>query len=297
MKTQLRKVALLTLALALLGNLSFAQRNDDDDDSRDFHLDEVYEMDATGTLHLNSSDADVRIVGSDRKDVHLKVDRTVESRGINRSRKFDMDVENRGGDLYITERRGRGSSFTVGYSRIDYEILVELPQGASLRVKGDDDDYLVRNVNGSIEMDVDDGDIELRECNGDKFDFNLEDGDLKMDGGQGEIFVRIDDGDVDIRDGKFRELEMAVEDGSIIVETEIFDKGVYEIKGDDARIDFMVLSGGGDFRVIKDDGRVRASSEFRTIRETDYRSEFELKGGDAEVEIRTNDGSVRLSAR
>ena len=47
-------------------------------------------------------------------------------------------------------------------------------------VKGVVDDYLVRNVNGSIEMDVDDGDIELRDCNGDKFDFNLEDGDLKL---------------------------------------------------------------------------------------------------------------------
>lgn len=288
---------MLVLATTLLGSFAYAQR-DRDNDGRDFHLDETYNMDATGTLHLTSSDADVRIIGSNRSDVHVKIDRTVESRGISsRSRGFDVEVESRGGDLYITERRGRGSSFSMGYYRIDYEILIELPEGASLRVKGDDDDYLVKNVNGSIDMETDDGDIELEDCKGDDFEFNLEDGDLKVEGGRGKIYVRIDDGDVDIRDGKFEDVEMTVQDGSVIVETEISDSGMYEIRGDDARIDFVVLAGGGDFSITKDDGRVRATSEFETIRETDYRSELKLEGGKAEVQIRTNDGSVRLSTR
>lgn len=298
MKTQFRKIALLGLVLAFIGNVSFAQRNDnDDDDDRDFHLDQTYNMDATGTLHLSSSDADVRIVGSNRSDVHVKIDRSVESRGINRTRRFDVEVETRSGDLYITERRGRGSSFSMGYYRVDYDILVELPEGASLRIKGDDDDYYVKNVNGKIDMDVDDGDIELEDCKGNDFQFDMEDGDLRMEGGQGKVYVRIDDGDVDIQNGKFEDVEMVVEDGSIIIETELFDKGSYEIRADDARIDFIVLGGGGDFMVTKDDGRVRSTSAFETIRETDYRSELKLDGGKADVQIRTNDGSVRLSTR
>lgn len=280
-------VGLFTTSLAL------AQ----DEDDRGFHLDEVYEMNATGTLHLSSSDADVRIIGSNRSDVHVKIDRIEERRGISSRRSFDVEVENRGGDLYINERRGRGASVTIGYSRIDYTIFIELPEGASLRVRGDDDDYEVKNVNGSINMETDDGDIELIDCKGDDFEFNLEDGDLRMDGGKGKIYVRLDDGDADIQNGNFEELEMRVEDGSIIVETSISDKGTYEIRADDARIDFMVLSGGGEFIVTKDDGSVRASSEFETIRESDYRSELRLKGGDADVQIRTNDGRVRLSAR
>jgi len=295
MKTQQRKLVMLVMAICLLGNLSFAQRDRDDD--RDYHLDQTYDMSATGTLHLSSNDADVRIIGSNRSDVHVKIDRVVESRGINRDRSFEMEVETKGDDLHITERKGRGGRFTMGYYRLDYDIVIELPEGASLRVQGDDDDYYIKNVNGAIEMEVDDGDIELEDCKGDDFEFNLEDGDLKMEGGKGKIYVRIDDGDVDIRDGKFEDVEMVVEDGSIIVETEIFDKGMYEIRADDARIDFVVLAGGGEFSVTKDDGRVRASSEFETIRETDYRSELKLAGGKAEVQIRTNDGSVRLSRR
>ena len=294
----LRKVALLAVLGLFVTQLSYAQRDRDRDRDSDYHLDETYKMDATGTLHLSSSDADVRIIGSNRSDVHVKIDRTEEVRGISsRPRDFEVEVENRGGDLYVTERRGRGTRFTMGYSRLDYDILIELPQGASLRVKGDDDDYYVKNVNGAINMETDDGDIELLDCNGEDFEFNLEDGDLRMDGGRGKIYVRIDDGDVDIQDGKFDNMEMRLEDGSAIIETSIADGGVYDIRGDDARFDFVVLAGGGDFLVTKDDGSIRASSEFETISENDYRSELKLPGGSADVDIRTNDGRVRLSKR
>ena len=295
MKKQLTRLGMLMSVALFTTTMALAQ--DRDRDSRDFHLDEVYQMNATGTLHLSSSAADVRIIGSNRNDVHVKIDRIVESRGSSSRRRFDVEVENRGGDLYINERRGSGTSVTIGYSRIDYTILVELPQGASLRVKGDDDDYEVKNVNGAINMQVDDGDIELTDCKGNDFEFDMEDGDLRMDGGSGKIFVSLDDGDADIQNGKFEEVEMRVEDGTIILETSITNNGTYEIRADDARIDFVVLSGGVEFTVTKDDGSVRASSEFETIRESDYRSELRLKGGDADVQIRTNDGRVRLSAR
>lgn len=284
------------MALALITTTALAQR--DRENGRDFHLDKTYDMNATGTLHLTSADADVRITGSNRTDVHVKIDRTEEVRGISsRSRGFDVEIDNRGGDLYITERRGRGSRISVGYSRIDYDIEIELPEGASLRVKGDDDDYLVKNVNGAIQMETDDGDIELRDCNGKDFDFQLEDGDLKIDGGQGKLYVRSDDGDIDVQNGKFDDVEINLEDGSIILETSISDSGIYDIRSDDARIDFVVLNGGGDFTVTKDDGSVRASSDFDTLRETDSRSELRLDGGKAEVQIRVNDGRVRLSKR
>lgn len=296
MKTQLKRSGLVLLALMLTTTLALAQN--DRDKGSDYHLDQNYEMNATGTLHLSSSDANVRIIGSNRTDVHVKIDRQEEIRGFSsRGGSFEVNVENRGGDLYVTERKGRGPRITMGSYRIDYEILIELPEGASLRVKGDDDDYYVRNVEGAIDMEADDGDIELVDCNGSRFDLNLEDGDLKMNGGQGKLYISLDDGDADILNGKFEELEMKVEDGTIIVETEISDSGIYDIRGDDARIEFVVLAGGGDFNITKDDGSVRASDKFETIRETDYRSELRLKGGKADVQIRTNDGRVRLSAR
>lgn len=299
MKKRSNKFGLLLLVGLLITNLSFGQRSSDSDKENEFHLDKIYEMDVSGTLNMSTEDANVRIIGSNRSDVHVKIDRVVTKRGVSsRSRDFNVDVENRNGDLFIRERRGRSRvSVSIGYSNTDYDILVELPEGASLRIKGDDDDYYVKNVNGKIDMESEDGDIELVDCNGDDFQFILEDGDLKLDGGKGKFYARLDDGDLDIINGAFDNVEIQVEDGNVIMETALADNGVYDLRADDARVDFVVLSGGGNFKVTKDDGRVRASSDFETIRETDYRSELKLPGGKADVQIRTNDGSVRLSKR
>ncbi|NJN43011.1 MAG: hypothetical protein HC811_13070, partial [Flammeovirgaceae bacterium] len=48
----------------------------------DFHLDKEYKINPAGTIKLKSSDAKVTIVGSDRKDVHVKIDREVTSKGM-----------------------------------------------------------------------------------------------------------------------------------------------------------------------------------------------------------------------
>lgn len=261
-----------------------------------FNLDEVYSLSSNGTIHLKSEDANVKITGSDRTDVHVVIDRKESTRGVrsNRSR-FDINIDERQGDLYITESARRGVTFQIGSWSVDYEIEIEMPKTGSLRIKGDDDDYVIRSVNGEISLETDDGDVELIECNGDRFDLQLEDGDLRMDGGKGSLYVRVDDGDIDIRNGSFERVEVDSEDGSVSLETSLSDSGRYELSGDDANIDFVVLSGGGEFNVAKDDGRISASSAFDTIRETETRSRLELDGGKAKVDIRVEDGRVRLS--
>ncbi len=291
MKT--KQLLLSMVCLLMVASNAYAQR----ESSSDYHLDEEYNMSADGTLHLSSSDANVTIKGTDRKNVHVVIDRVEDVRGISsRRRNFEVDVEERSGDLYITERESRGVSVMMGSYSLDYDIEIEMPMTGSLRIKGDDDDYVIRSINGEIFMNIDDGDIELIDCGGDDFDIQLEDGDLKMDGGKGTFYARVDDGDIDIRNADFTTLEIRSEDGDVSVETSLSDKGVYELVADDASIDFLVLSGGGKFNVLKDDGRVSAGSSFETIRETESRTQLELKGGNAEVDIRVNDGRVRLSS-
>jgi hypothetical protein len=287
MKTKLLLTSAFLLTL-MVGNVSAQDNN--------FNLDEVYSLSSDGTIHLKSEDANVKITGSDRTDVHVVIDRAETSRGIrsNRSR-FDIEVEERQGDLYIQEPSQRGVTFQIGTSRVAYKIEIEMPKTGSLRIKGDDDDYVIRSVNGEISIETDDGDVELIECNGDKFDIQLEDGDLRMDGGKGSLYIRVDDGDVDVRNGAFERLEVDAEDGNMSLETSLSDNGRYELSGDDANIDFVVLGGGGEFNVVMDDGRVSASSAFKTIQETEDRSRLQLDGGTANVDIRIEDGRVRLS--
>lgn len=40
------------------------------------------------------------------------------------------------------------------------------PTGASLKIVGNDDDYFIKNMAGSIEIDFDDGDVERSGCKG-----------------------------------------------------------------------------------------------------------------------------------
>ncbi|MFT6828358.1 MAG: hypothetical protein ACI9Z3_000797 [Roseivirga sp.] len=262
----------------------------------EYHLDQSYTIAANGTLYLDSEDANVNITGSSRTDAHVKIDRVVETRGFSSGRnEFRFDVEDRAGNLYLTERRRGGVTLQVGYSRTDYTIDIELPRGVSLKIQGEDDDYVIRNIDGKISIETEDGDIEVIDCFGSDFQFKLEDGDLKVDGGNGSISIDIEDGDVDIRKGNFDRIEVDVQDGNIILETAILDNGIYDIKAEDARIDFVVLKGGGEFLVLKDDGSLRTSSDFETLQESDHRALVKLPGGNAKIEIRTDDGRVRLS--
>ncbi|MGW8122341.1 DUF4097 family beta strand repeat-containing protein [Roseivirga echinicomitans] len=263
-----------------------------------FHLDKTYSIGATGTLYLNSEDAEVRITGTKRTDAHVKIDRSQQVRGFASGRKeFNVMVENRGDDLHITERERGGVRIQVGSIRTEYRIDIELPESVSLRVKGEDDNYVVRNVNGKIYMETEDGDIEIIDCDGSDFEFRLEDGDLKMDGGSGSITVESEDGDIELRRGDFKNIDIDIEDGDVIIETALHDEGRYMIRGEDSSIDFVVISGGGEFLILKDDASVRASTAFEKIKETDQRTELSLVGGKAKVEIRTDDGRVRLSEK
>jgi len=248
---------------------------------------------------LYSDDANVDIIGSSRKDVHVYIYRKEMVRGlrIGSEREFEVDVDERNGDLIIRERESSGHSFmTVGVLMEDYEISLEVPKGVSLVLKGDDDDYRIENVNGSITLDVDDGDAELRNCNGNHFDFNVDDGDIEMRGGNGFLYVRSDDGDVIIRDGNFSEINATLDDGDIVIETTLTDKGEYSFRVDDGSIDFKVLGGGGEFEIRHDDSRIISSDSFRIIEEDENETRLKLSNGSARIIMRADDSRIRLSS-
>lgn len=278
------------LGTALLCLFSITAQAQEDGE---YHLDNVYQLASNGTVHLRSEDADIRITGSDRSDVRVKVDRSEEIRGASSRRSFEMEIEEKSGDLFIKER-SKSSGWSVGYYRLDYEITIEMPLNGSLRIDGEDDDYIIKSVNGSIQLQTEDGDVELIDCNGDDFEIEMEDGDFRMDGGTGSLYINMDDGDADIRRGKFKNVEVRIQDGNISLETDLVDDGKYDITGDDADMEFVVLSGGGEFNISKDDGRVSASRDFDLKRESDSRVEYSLPSGKADVRIKTNDGRVRL---
>lgn len=263
----------------------------------DYHLDKEYAISSTGKLILDCSDAKVTITGSSRTTAHVKIDKEEITKGFSFGhREFSVDVSVQDGNLSIRENSS-GSVSMIGYHSEKYTIVIELPEGASLTIRGDDGDFDVRNINGMIDMSVDDGDIHLTSCKGNDFRFQLDDGDLTMDSGKGNLDIDADDADVEIRNAQFDNILANVDDGDLIIETSLSNDGSYKITSQDGFVSMMITQGGGEFSVRHDDGHITAVGKFETIRESDDFTELRLAAGSAKVSIKADDARVKLMAR
>lgn len=283
--------ALFTALIALSSISVFAQS----DKIADFHLDKEYKIAPAGIIRLNSSDAKVFITGSSRSTAHVKIDREVTTKGVIFGEdKFHVDVTESEGNLTIKEKSGTTHISMVGYYNEKYTINIEAPEGASLVINGDDGDYFVKAIHGSIELNLDDADIELAECKGNNFKVRLDDGDLRMDTGKGTLEVDADDADIVIKQAAFEKIIADIDDGDFVVETSLSDDGDYDINCQDGLISFTVLGGGGKFDIRHDDARVMTEGKFDTIEKSEDRTRLTLANGNANVSIRADDARVRL---
>lgn len=283
-----------TFALALISAFSVAQPSK----MGNYHLDKTYSLNPKGTITLHSSDANVFITGSARPDVHVKIDRVVETKGfVLGNHEFSVDVSEVNGNLSVREKNGSGSISVVGYIHEKYAINIEAPEGASLVLRGDDGDYYIKTIHGAMDINLDDADVEFTGCQGNQFKFRLDDGNLTMDEGRGTLDVVADDVDVEIADGKFDKILADVDDGDFVIETTLTNSGDYFISGQDGLISLTVLGGGGQFDIRHDDARLITEGAFSEIERSEERSQLTLANGKAKIEIRADDGRIKLSSR
>jgi DUF4097 and DUF4098 domain-containing protein YvlB len=284
-----------TTGLLILGITSSALAQTKNED---FHIDKEYKVQPNGTIYLNASDAKVSIIGSARKTAHVRIDREVSTKGlVFGEEEFRVDVEEDNGNLSIKEHSRSTNVGIIGYHYEKYTIALEIPDGASLKVRGDDGDYLIKSVNGAIDVTLDDGDIELIGCRGDNFKFQIDDGDIKMDEGRGSLDVDADDADITIEKGNFTKIYANMDDGDFIVQTSLTNDGEYFIDAQDGLVSLTVLSGGGKFDIRHDDARVITEGSFSMVEESENRTRLTLPSGSAKVDIRGDDARVRLTSK
>jgi len=282
------KPAIIALAIFIFPILLIAQDT--------YELDEKYDVNLNGTISLNTDDAEISILGTNRSDVHLKVYRKVTTKGFVWGEKdFYVEVSSSNGNLTIKDVQ-KGSTSIMGYYKEEYKIDIEVPLGVSLDINGDDDDYLIRNIAGSIYLDIDDGDAKLVNCTGDDFDFDLDDGDIMMDKGAGSLRVKADDGDVEIKNAQFTSIQARLDDGDLLIETSLAENGDYQISADDSDISLNITSGGGTFEIRHDDSRVRTNGDFNILIDKENYTELQLAKGNATVKVRVDDASISLAS-
>jgi hypothetical protein len=280
-----------TLLFAFGAVVSFAQSK-----NQDYHLNKEYKIDAKGTLTLSCSDAKVFITGSSRKTAQVKIDREVNTKGmVFGQEEFRIDIDDSNGNLEIKEHSNSTNIGIVGYHYEKYTINIELPEGASLRINGDDGDYRIESVNGAMDVQLDDGDLDLIACKGNDFKFRIDDGDIRMDEGSGTLEVDADDADIEIQKGNFSAINADLDDGDFIVQTSLSDTGNYFIDSQDGLVALTILGGGGKFDIRHDDGHVSTQGNFSVVEKSEDRTRLTLASGNAKVDIRADDARVRLA--
>lgn len=284
------KNIVFTMITLLFVSALFAQ------DNGGFHLDQDYLVGATGTIDLRSSDAKVFITGSARTNAHIKIDRKVITKGWawGQGNYFRVDVTETNGNLLIHEKDGGSHIAIVGYYHEEYKIEIEVPDGVSLKVRGDDGDYYIKNINGRVELNLDDADAELVDCGGSDFEFRLDDGDIRMNSGRGKLEVSGDDADIEIYKGHFSSIHAKLDDGDFIVETSLDNNGTYMIESQDGTIAMNITSGGGEFNIRHDDARITSEGNFRTLEKGERETRLVLDKGTAKVDLRADDARVKL---
>ena len=284
------KEILSVFTFCLLVSPAIAQENP-------YNLDETHPIQDSGTIHLTSDDAEVTINGTNRSDVQVVVYRKVDVDGwsVKSSGEFKVDIENRGGDLYITEENTEEYRVVLGGVQEEYRISIEAPENVALNIKGDDDDYEIAHIGRNIRLEADDANVKVQDAGGQEFDFTMDDGYIHMDKGQGSLRLSMDDGDFQAQRSAFDRIDAETDDGQIAISTSLADEGRYYFDMDDGSLELSIAGGGGNFTVNHDDLNMDLGDQFEEMRVEEDQSEYRLPGGSAKVAITTDDGEIRLS--
>lgn len=262
-----------------------------------FSLDQVYDVSPNGTLKLTTEDANVTIKGTSRKDAHVKIYRKIKSKSeIVGS--WEIVVNNSGGDLSLTEKDqqyNKGKKW-LNYEQLQYTVEIEIPYGMELKIIGEDDDYVIDQINGDIDLTMEDGNANISGCDSKYWNITMEDGDVDIDKMNGEARLRMEDGDIIIKDGDFSSFSAILQDGDIDVESNLNANAEIEIQAEDGDITFTYNDGGGEFDVNFEDGDVSIKSDgYDVVSKKDNRKKIKTSSnGSAEVRISVEDGDVIL---
>ncbi|MBT8232038.1 MAG: DUF4097 domain-containing protein [Bacteroidia bacterium] len=277
-----------------------------------YSYNEIHKISEGGTLHLSSNDADVTILGTNRSDVSVEILRKAKG-NIAKNQKFYFDVEEQGGDLYVTEVREGNNTTFIGYLNIQkYTIKIHLPHKVKLDIEGDDDDYDITGINGDIKMETEDGEIVIYDCASPRLNIKADDANIALANLNTEFKTRFEDGEINIHNCELPLLDLVMDDGDLnfknghSVDTKIktADGDIYlnEVKGDlelvlddgDAYINEL-WSQNVDIKGY--DGNVEigvhlnADSNYK-IKMDDGDIDINLLSGGGKIEIRCDDGNI-----
>jgi DUF4097 and DUF4098 domain-containing protein YvlB len=246
--------------------------------NKDFH--QSFDVKRGDSLRLRYGDGNVRLTPWDKDiiDVKVRYRADIDAVGIRLGSKNDFNVEFRqtGNTVYVTGKET--SSGTIGfYNKKQYEYVYEIhsPDYIQLDLDGVDGDVNISDWAAEIDCRIDDGDITMRNINGDKTTIRGEDGDVEIDNLSGDLTIELDDGDIFLAACEMPQCRLEANDGDIEISE---SKGSFDISVDDGNVTMRQITAAG-----------------LIIRANDGDIELDLLAGEAlDADIRTDDGDVTV---
>jgi DUF4097 and DUF4098 domain-containing protein YvlB len=246
--------------------------------NKDFH--KSFNVKSGDKLRLKHGDGNVKVIPWEKDiiDVKVRYRADIDAVGIRLGSRDDFVVEFRqtGNTVYVTGKEtSRG---TIGfYNKKTYEYIYEIhsPNYIQLDLEGDDGDVEISGWATEIDCLIDDGDIKMRDINGEKITVRGEDGDIEIDELSGDLTIEVDDGDVYLTGCDMPRCRLEANDGDIEIDVA---EGTFDIALDDGNLTMRQIAATG-LIIRADDGDIDVEL---------------LEGERLDADIRTDDGDVTV---
>ena len=182
-------------------------------------------------------------------------------------------------------------------ARVVVHIEIRAPERSDLDVEVEDGDLIVQGFEGELELTAEDGNMRVLDCGG-RVAASAEDGDVELMGVHGDVSATLEDGDLSVQ-GTLSRLIADTEDGNMDIEVrqDSAMQGDWSVRAEDGRIRLSLPEGfAADLNVQVDDGSIEIDQPV-TIqgRFSNKKLSTQLNGGGHRLEIRSSDGSVRIT--
>ncbi|HXG47738.1 MAG TPA: DUF4097 family beta strand repeat-containing protein, partial [Methylomirabilota bacterium] len=256
-------------------------------ESFDFPLQAARKAPPNATIVINNLQGNVRVVGADAPEVKVtgqKSIRALDRAGAEQAdRNTPLEITEQAGTLYVRTNQDRLS----GERRISADLVVTVPQGASLNLEGRYGDFEVKDVLGSVDVTSNNAGVRLANIGG-NVRVNLGRSDVVYARGvKGNLFISRRGRDIDVQDVQGTVTVDGAFSGSIR-----FQNVAKPVRYTSTQTDLAVEKVPG--RIEMELGRLYASDIVGPFRLTTNNKDIRIEDFTRDLEITARRGDVAL---
>jgi len=263
---------------------------------KEFKMNESFRISSGGLLDLKANGAKIRIIGTDNKETSISALYRIETKGLKIGNKdpVTLSVKTRGDTLQIREQEQEGRRVLLGSKDVVYTITIDVPVDLDLNLKGESNNYFIRNVNGAVELQGKQVEAELQKIGSHDIYFDLNDSIIDMDGGSGRFTANLDKSTINMYETSFEFMDADLDGVDLDLGLHLSDNGEYNIKMVKGSLDFDILSGGGRFNILHNDQRIYSEGRFIVEKNDKDETIYIRENGTAVSNIDLESGALKL---